>query len=226
MAIIIDASGATLARKITVPSGGSSATTLENYVTVEEDPSDISTATRHPVDSGAIMSDHIILQPPELRMRIGWSNADQQANGDAAYVRNLYAKILQVKNNRQLCQVYTGKRYYTNMWPLEIRGPKTDARTEWSTIYDIHWIQLLLVDLSSPTQSSAANSASTNPNPAAQADPPLTQPARSNGTVQPQPQTGTTPTPTFTSPNNSAILELPPVITNSNGGGASLGAAA
>ncbi len=121
MAIIIDASGATLARKITVPSGGSSATTLENYVTVEEDPSDISTATRHPVDSGAIMSDHIILQPPELRMRIGWSNADQQANGDAAYVRNLYAKILQVKNNRQLCQVYTGKRYYTNMWPLEIR---------------------------------------------------------------------------------------------------------
>ena len=56
MASIIDLSGATLQRRIMVgEAGGSQTTTLENYITVEEEPSDISTVTRHPVDSAPLL---------------------------------------------------------------------------------------------------------------------------------------------------------------------------
>ena len=221
MASIIDLSGATLQRRIVVAAGGSQTTTLENYITVEEEPSDISTVTRHPVDSGAIMSDHIILQPPELRTRLGWSNADLTANGDAAYVNNIYAQILQLKNNRQLMQVYTGKRFYTNMWPADIHGPRTDAKSEWSIIVDIRWVQLLLVNLTNPSQGSAPNSATTNINPSAQTDPSTTQPTQNNGTVQTQPQNQTADNPIQQPSSNFDVPpDLPPVVTNSNNGGA------
>lgn len=226
MANILDLSGATLQRRIVVAASGGQNTTLENYITVEEDPSDISTVTRHPVDTGAIMSDHIILQPPELRTRLGWSNADTANQGDAAYVANIYAQILQLKNNRQLMQVYTGKRYYTNMWPADIHGPRTDSKSEWSIIVDIHWVQLLLVNLANPTQSAQPNSTTTNPDPNAQTKPPVTAPTQSGGPKQIQPQTSSnfdTPPDALQSGGTTTgedIPALPPTITNSSNGGA------
>ena len=83
-------------------------------------------------------------------------------------------------------QVYTyGKRFYTSIyWPADIHGPRTDAKSEWSIIVDIRWVQLLLVNLTNPSQGSAPNSATTNINPSAQTDPSTTQPTQNNGTVQ------------------------------------------
>ncbi len=150
---LIDLSGATLPRSIVAPSR-----TFENYLTIEEDHTDETVITEHPIDKGAVMSDHIYLKPPILKLRLGWSNADDAAS-DASYVLSTYAALLALKNARQLFTIYTGKRLYNNMFVLSLSVPTT-AQSEWSMIAECLFRQLLLVNVSSasgqPTSTTAA----------------------------------------------------------------------
>lgn len=175
---LIDLSGATLQRRITAPS-----LAFQNYVTVEEDPNDDAEITRHPVDSGAIMSDHIFLMPPELKLRLGWSNSDPASTG-ATYVRDIYGQLLQLKNNRQLFTVYTGKRFYNNMFVASLRGPVTDHRHEWSMIVDLMLRQVLLVNLATPSNKPTSVNAAANPANQNLADPTKNQPTQNTGVAQ------------------------------------------
>lgn len=202
---VVDLSGAALVRQIVAPSQ-----TFQNYVTVEEDPSDTAVITRHPVDSGAVMSDHIYFMPPECRVRLGWSNADPASTG-ASYVRNIYAQLLALKNARQLFTVYTGKRVYNNMFIAELRGPVTDAKFEFSMIVDLLLQQVLLVNLSS-TQTAVATGSAPTPIPANLANPQANQPSVSTGTPQTLPanapssvipQQNATPAPQVGNPNSN-----------------------
>lgn len=214
MAALIDLSGASLPRKIASPG-----VTLDSYITVEEAPSDMSTITKHPVDSGAIMSDHIYLMPPEIRVVIAWSNADAASSG-VSYTRDLYNKLLQLKNARQLCTLYAGKRLYNNMFPAEIRPRPMDYKNEFSMIVDVQFVQVLLVNLSTVSNSPTAVSAASAPNPTNNASPQTNQPTVSSGPTQPQ-QVDTDPSSvrgisphigSFNEPNT-------PAVTNNNNGG-------
>jgi hypothetical protein len=175
MPALVDLSGATLQRQIFSASLNFGPGT---FLTVEEDPTDDSVITQHPVDSSAVMSDHWYIQPPELKLRLGWSNADPQATGPT-YVRDVYSSLLQLKNNRQLCTVYTGKRFYYNMGIPSLRGPVTNPRFEYSMLVDLIFRQVLLVSLATAT--SAPTSVNAAPNPQGTASPQTNQPTQNTG---------------------------------------------
>ena len=242
MAQLLDVSGATYQRKIS-----SGTYVFTDYITIEEDPSDQAVITRHPVDSGAIMSDHIFLMPPELRLKLGWSNANATVSADGSatasavpnssagapssptYVRDTYNNLLQLKNARQLFTVFTGKRIYYNMFVKELRGPLTDRRFEWSMVVDILLQQLLLVNLQSTGISPSPNTASANASQQNLANPSANQPTSNQGSAQttsmyfPANSSAPTGAPSGGLLNNStavnALTPDTPPSTNSNDGG-------
>ena len=178
---IVDLSGATLPRKIVAPN-----VTIPNYITVEESHDDESTVTKHPVDKGAVMSDHIFFQPPTVKVRLGWSNSDQ-GSGGADYVLKTYAALLSLKTNRQLFIVYTGKRLYNNIFVSSLRV-HTNAQLETAMIAEMDLIQLLLVNSATVSNASTPSTAAPASSPSNLADPSQNQPQTSPGTVQTSPQ--------------------------------------
>jgi hypothetical protein len=213
---ILDLSGATLPRQIV-------GFAYNQYTTFEEDHADVSVITQHPVDTGAVMSDHIFFMPPEVRCRVGWSNCDLAA-GTPTYVRNVYVALLQLKNSRQLFQLYTGKRLYNNMAIGELRGPRTDVALEFSLVIDIQFKQLLLVSLASATQAPTATNAAANPAPNALANPATNTPTQTGGFNQLTTGVGPTQIPSGSSgADEAAAPEGLPLAaqTNSNAGGVS-----
>src|SRR6266446_536195 len=81
-------------------------------VTIDEDGDDQLIITRHPVEQGAVISDHSYKMPSEVRLRLGWSNA---FGGYSGYARDVYSRILQLQDSRQPFSIITGKRSYDNM---------------------------------------------------------------------------------------------------------------
>lgn len=101
------------------------------------------TATRHPVQTGAAISSHAYIEPAEVTMYIGMSDAMQQyaAGHDPAespYVQpwsgfgsksvSAYNTVLAWQQNRVLLNVYTRLRSYMNMLVMSV-SPEEEART-------------------------------------------------------------------------------------------------
>lgn len=112
-------------------------------VTVEEQHSDRIVMTEHPVEEGALITDHAYKLPAEVLVTIGWNtngaNASSSDNADESdggldslgntYLRQIYQSLLDLQNNRQVFSVNTGKRYYPSMM-LESISLTTDQHTE------------------------------------------------------------------------------------------------
>jgi Dit-like tail protein len=205
---IVDLSGATFTRSIApdVATGGG----LVAEVTISEDHEDELLITDHPVELGAMMSDHAYKRPPTLRLRVGWSNAYGKT---ATYARSIYAQLLNLQVLRQPFQVYTGKRFYANMLVQLIREV-TDKNTEYVLLADISLRQVFLVS----TKTTSA--ASVNPNPNAQLAPQATGTTIDSGAQQTQAVGGTSIVTgaIYVAPGTGAV---PGPLTNSNGGGVS-----
>jgi hypothetical protein len=109
-------------------------------VTIEERHEDVLTVTSHPVETGSTISDHAYRQPSKVTIRCGWSNASIYAivgtvtsllsgSFDTNYVRSVYSQFLTLQQSRQLFDVLTGKRNYTNMLITRL-SIVTDATSE------------------------------------------------------------------------------------------------
>ena len=109
-------------------------------VTIEERHEDVLTVTSHPVETGSTISDHAYRQPAKVTIRCGWSNASIYAivgtvtsllsgSFDTNYVRSVYSQFLTLQQSRQLFDVLTGKRNYTNMLITRL-SIVTDATSE------------------------------------------------------------------------------------------------
>ena len=109
-------------------------------VTIEERHEDVLTVTSHPVETGSTISDHAYRQPAKVTIRCGWSNASIGAivgtvtsllsgSFDTNYVRTVYNNFLTLQQSRQLFDVLTGKRNYTNMLITRL-SIVTDATSE------------------------------------------------------------------------------------------------
>jgi hypothetical protein len=122
-------------------------------ITVSEDHNDDMVFTEHPVEFGAVMSDHAFKRPPTLKVRVGWSNA---YGGYASYAQSIYLQLLQLQVLRQLFYVYTGKRFYSNMLVKNIREV-TDEKTEYVGLFDIEMQQIFLSSTSSTSPATATN---------------------------------------------------------------------
>lgn len=125
------------------------------HVTIEEDHDDELVITQHPVEFGAIISDHAYKKPSEVRIRCGWNNSGGHRNkigaaqqilvdGYEGYARAVYADILALQLTRKPFSVITGKRIYNDMLIANIRV-HTAPGSEYSLMADIVLREVILV---------------------------------------------------------------------------------
>ncbi|WP_070106540.1 phage baseplate protein [Burkholderia plantarii] len=89
------------------------------------------TVTNLPVETNATISDHAYMNPRQIVMKCGWSNADTSALFGAAavafdttgansmvggtYIDAVYSKLLQLQADHELLDIVTTRRKYSNM---------------------------------------------------------------------------------------------------------------
>jgi hypothetical protein len=136
------------------------------HVVIEEDHDDELIITQHPVEFGAIISDHAYKKPAEVRIRCAWNNSGayylrrgQSENsaaynrpsslsptirGEESYVRAIYEQLIDLQESRVPFSVLTGKRAYNDMLVANIRI-HTAPGSEYSLLADITLRQIILV---------------------------------------------------------------------------------
>jgi hypothetical protein len=173
------------------PSGQQVYQALDGYVALEESHRDEMIMTDHPVEQGAVITDHAYRMPAELRLRLGWSAAMSGAGEisvfgvtlptlaglwgaggfeGSQFLQSLYAELLGVMVSRELLTVYTGKRPYSNMLIRSITE-RTTEETENTLVLDIEMREIIFVTTTtvnvppgmSQNQSSLANPQAASP---------------------------------------------------------------
>lgn len=152
-------------------------------VTVEEKHKDELKITEHPTEVGAAISDHAYKEPPEVMMKVGWSESAGTLNGflgDTILGGNtsltiVYQTLLQLQDQALPLIISTGKRLYTNML-IKSLGCTTDLQTENVLMIDITFKKVIMV--STQTTFIAIEN---------QASPEVTAGVADGGTVQPKP---------------------------------------
>ena len=97
---------------------------LSFTVTISEQERDSAKVTDYPVESGATMSDHVIIAPRQLTVQIG-----QGVENSDTDPRDMLGKIRELMTKREPFEVYTGKTYFKSMVITAI-SVKTDAANE------------------------------------------------------------------------------------------------
>jgi len=165
---------------------------------ITESHSDRLIVTRHPVESGSLISDHAYLDPPTVNLRWGWT---ESMRGEW-YAKSVYNNLRTIQSKRLPVVLTTGKRSYDNM-VIESISETTDAWTEYCLIVDIVCRQVFIVT----TQVIRTGSGT-------QAQPGQTQPATNVGKVAPsvvQPQ-GISSTPVGGSTDLAGLSEQAQVV--------------
>lgn len=171
--------------------------TIIPNVVVEEDHSDTTSITEHPVEVGAPIADHAFVRPAQVKVRCGWSPSapalsgvlgtilpvtqglisgiNQLFNGGPDYLQSVYQALLALQQTREPFTLVTGKRRYTNML-IESLGVNTDRSTEYILAVTVAFKQVIIV---STTTTSVAPQEQ-------QAAPQNTAPTRNAGVQQPR----------------------------------------
>jgi len=92
-----------------------------------ESPTDEAEVTRHPVEDGADITDHVQDLPARLSLVVGLTNSPLPEQGPMAKNRDLdlYLELLDVKRRGELLQVVTGLRVYDNMVLTRVAPTRT-----------------------------------------------------------------------------------------------------
>lgn len=115
------------------------------HVTVEEIHRDEVVVTDHPVERGAIISDHAYKTPNEVVIRCGWSNSRLEAGDDENFIDNIYDRLQKLQVAFIPFTIFTGKRKYDDML-LRSLMVSTDRNSE--NVLEVTAIcrQVILVD--------------------------------------------------------------------------------
>lgn len=132
-------------------------------VTIREDHEDELIVTENPVEQGADVTDHSFKAPARLTIDVGYSNSSVESLGDPGYVDAIYAQFLALQASRQLSDVITGKRAYTNM-AITLLHTVTDAATENALLLTVRMKELILVDTQTVSVPPSANMANPQDN--------------------------------------------------------------
>lgn len=103
-------------------------------VVVEERHEDDLRITEHPVEKGAAITDHAYKNPARLDMRVVWTPSLSRVIGSLfsqtiSNINDIYDALLKVQASRQVFDVVTKKRSYSNML-MERLTCVTDRDTE------------------------------------------------------------------------------------------------
>lgn len=158
---------------------------------IEQTHSDRTTATRHPVQAGAPMTDHVYNEPAQLVLRCGWSNSHPNADDQgfagffdggsspaATYIDGIYSKLLQLRAERKPFAVATIRRNYDTMVFEEITL-HVDDRTSQALMVEATLQEIIVTNTSSTTLPPMEN----------QKVPASTAETQKTGTTQVQPAT-------------------------------------
>ncbi len=140
-------------------------------ITIREGHRDVMAVTTHPVEGGTPISDHAFLLPKQCEMIVGCSDSSA---GSAGASREAYDEVLAIMRKREPVDVYTGKRPYQNMIPVDI-AVTTDEKTEHALFATIRLQEVIIVHTRATTPTGA------------QASPQTTGSVQDRGTVTPQP---------------------------------------
>lgn len=170
-------------------------------VVIDESHADVLAITEHPVESGAPISDHAYLRPPEVKVRMGWSPSSpaiagplgsllpisagmvsaamQLFNGGPDYLQNIYQQLLTLQATREPFNLTTGKRTYKNML-IETLLVDTNSQSEYALMVTCNFKQIIIVrTVTATTTSPVAPQAD-------QAAPQATAAVQEGGTVAPR----------------------------------------
>lgn len=115
-------------------------------VLIEETLTDQVTITDHPVEMGAQISDHAVINPTEITLQLGWTNSKtffQRATGGASPdIDGAYEKLLKLKNERKPFDVITNKRTFSNM-VIKTLEVTTDQKTNSVLLVKAHLRQII-----------------------------------------------------------------------------------
>ncbi|WP_448952125.1 phage baseplate protein [Labrys neptuniae] len=143
-------------------------------VTVEENHHDELVITDHPVETGAMISDHAFKRPVEVEMRCGWSNSTV---GFVGYVQLVYEALQALQNSRIPFDVFTGKRVYSNML-IRSLSITTDPTSEYALLVTAGLREVIIT--STETTNTSGDTAGGAPQ-SAQADPASTAGTQNGG---------------------------------------------
>ena len=120
-------------------------------VVISEMHSDQVTVTNHPVDTGADLSDHAIIQPTTVTCTFAWSDSSRAINSalDGSILQGLdttkdvYEKLLALMRARQPLRLSTGKRAYENVIITALKTTSS-VETESSAIIEITFQEVFM----------------------------------------------------------------------------------
>ena len=112
---------------------------------------DRATVTHHPVEQGAMISDHMYQEPNELTLRYAWSDAGSYPGWSI----DTYNALQALQRSRVPITIITGKRIYINMVIQELET-ETDQHSETSLFVTVNCIEVILVATSGTTLPSAS----------------------------------------------------------------------
>ena len=152
-------------------------------VTVEEKHTDETEITEHPTEVGAPINDHAFKKPPELKMKIGWSESAGKLNGlvgdsvlsGTTGLVTVYETLQKLQSNHVLLVISTGKRLYKDML-IKSLSNTTDLTSENSLMIEVSFKKVILVK-TAETVVAVEN----------QAKPAETSGVANKGSVQPKP---------------------------------------
>lgn len=127
-----------------------------DYVTISEDATDTIKITQHPVQQGAMISDHAYKEPSKVRLRLIVGSGTNT-------LAQIYAYLLLWQSTRVPIKVITGKRQYDNML-IATLDQTTDKFTENILSVTLSFEEIILVQVTPttvPKRSSQANVAKT-----------------------------------------------------------------
>lgn len=122
-------------------------------VVISETHDDDVTVTQHPVDTGAPISDHAFAQPAIVTCVFGWSDSSRLINSalDGSILKGMqttkdvYDKLLELKNARMPLHLSTGKRKYDCVIITKLKVTTT-VETESAAIIEITFQEILLAE--------------------------------------------------------------------------------
>ena len=134
-------------------------------VTISETHHDEIQITDHPVEQGAMISDHAFKHPASLTLQVAWSDSPSTPDilggllgaatatvqgvqslltgNNVSQSKDVYEKLLKLQVQRVLMDVYTGKRVYQNMLIRSITVP-TGKESEFCLVATIELRQVLI----------------------------------------------------------------------------------
>lgn len=113
---------------------------FEGYITLNESTSDILTATKHPVQEGAMITDHSFKEPVKFGCNISF------ARNSVTSLKQTYEELLELQASRQPIEIVTPKRVYSNML-ITTLGLTTDKTTENCLAINLQCEEIIIVSV-------------------------------------------------------------------------------